>query len=520
MQSTPPAQLSLNLTTVPCENRYELRHLLLRVSLTAVFGTVSRSHSPIRQVSVEVLCLIFFFARSKPLPHLGSIDIHRQNLSIVRLTAVCSHWRSVAIEHGILWSNIAFTVSALPTIDCATTFLQRSKGTSLSVHIWDAIRTRRFPPRNSSHGALQNLLSLISSHRHRIAFLEVIEPSPGLFDAFQGPAENVSKMIIQGHPPMERSDPFSGKFPNIQHITLICPGPCRLRFLVNLTQVTLHNGSRRWDIDEFLDFVDGCSSLRSLSVIRYLCFYPGRDSTRTVPLPSLVDLRLNTCDTASILGHLTLPVTTVVSVCVNVKYVSKDFNSIFSCIPSKADHVRFLQNARSLTIVLDRVHRDFRISGFSGATLSFLLQLCGPVTRLDGDWVHRSLEAATNTLRFSEIDSLTLVTDSQNLPWEPWLCQFGRLSTLDVCCADIRGLVVALNYTRSGVPLCHTLRHLTIDVPQGGSWSHHASPLKSAIRLCKMQGGAISCLTINAHEWDGIRRLDPTWIELVRREGL
>lgn len=432
---------------------------------------------------------------------------------------MCRHWRSVAIEHAVLWSNIAFTTSALPTIDCATTFLRRSKDTSLYVHIRD-VTTARYSPARDPPYILSNLLSLISSQRHRIIFLEVIEPSIGLLNAFQGPAENVSQMIIQGRTPMQRSDPFSGKFPNVRQITLTCPGPCRLRSLTNLTQVTLHNGPRRWNIDTFLDCFDGCFSLRSLSVIRYLGFDPGRDPTRIVSLPSLIDLRLDTCDAASILGHLKLPDTTSVSICINVKYVSDDFNNIFSCIPSEIRRTNFLKNTKSLTIVFDKGNGDFHVSGLSGASLTFLFQLCGPLTQLGDDWVRRSLEAATNILPFSDITSLVLVADSTHVPWDLWLRQSSHLSTLDVCCADIRGLVVALNRMRGDVPLCHTLKDLSISVSHDKPLSPHASIMKSAIRLRKIRGNAVSCLTINAGEWDGIQRLDPTWTELVRRQGL
>ena len=426
----------------------------------------------------------------------------------------------MAIEHAILWSNIAFTTLALPTINCAATFLQRSKGTSLSVHVQGALTTSGAPSCNPPYDALSNLLSLISSQRHRIVFIEVIEPSVRFFDAFQGPAENVSRMFIQGRTPIQHSDPFSGKLPNVRQITIVCPGPCRLRSLTNLTQVTLHNGPRGWNIDTFLDFVDGCSSLRSLSVVRYLRFYPGRDSTRTVSLPSLANLRLDNCDTARILSHLKLQANTSVSICTNVKYISEDFNNIFSCIPSEISRINFLQCTRSLTIVFDRVHGDFHVSGFNGITLVFLFQLCGPLTRLDDNWVRRSLEGATNVLPFSDITSLTLVVDGAHVPWDSWLRQSNHISTLDICCPDIQELVMVLNRMRSGVPLCHYLRNLSINISHDNSWSHHANLLKSAIHLRKTWGSAMSCLTMNVCEWDNIRRLDPTWMELVRREGL
>ena len=474
--------------------------------------------SPIHQISVEILCSIFSFSRSNLQPHLGSFDVHRQNLSILRLTAVCRHWRLVAIDHAILWRNVAFTTSALPTIDCATTFLQRSKGTSLYVHIWDIPKPGRLPSHVPPRGALAHLLSLISSQRNRIVLLEVIEPSARLLDAFQGPAENISQLIVQGRTPRKHSDPFSAKLPNVQQITLIGPTPCRLGSLTSLTQVTIHSGPKKWNIDAFLDCVDGCSSLRSLSVIRYLGFRPGRDSTRTVSLPSLVNIRLDTCDTATILGHLNLPATASVSVCINVEHISNNFDNIFSCMPSEIDRISFLQNTRLLTIVFDKAHGDFHISGFDGATPVFFLQVCGPLTRLGGEWVHRSFAAAANVLPFCGITSLTLATESAHVPWESWLCQSGHLSTLDVRCADLGGLAAALKHMRGDVLLCHTLRNLSIEVPHD-SWSRHEGLLRSAILWRKTRGSALSSLAMNVGEWDNIRRLNPTWASLIRREG-
>ena len=43
--------------------------------------------------------MIFRLAKDRLRPHLGTVDLHHQNLSVVRLSAVCRHWRAVAIEH-------------------------------------------------------------------------------------------------------------------------------------------------------------------------------------------------------------------------------------------------------------------------------------------------------------------------------------------------------------------------------------------------------------------------------------
>ena len=501
------------------ENRYTSNHPPSTRPLTTSFRVTLRCRSPVSRISVEILCSIFSFSKSDLRPHLGSFDVHRQNISILRLTAVCRYWRSVAIDYAILWRNIAFTTTALHTIDCATIFLQRSKGTPLYVHIWDIPRPGHLHSHKPPRDVLAHLLSLISSQRNRIVLLELMEPSTHLFDAFRGPAENVSRLIVHGRTPIKRSDTFSAKFPNVQQITLISPTPCRLGTLASLTQVILHNGSRGWNIDAFLDCVDGCSSLRSLSIVRYLDFDQGRNSTKTVSLPSLVSIRLDTCDAATILSHLDLPTTVSVSICINTRHAPGNFDNIFSCMPSEITRVNFLQNTRSLTLVFDKAHGDFHVSGFNGATPVFLLQVCGPLVMLDDDWVRRSFAAATQTLPFSGITSLTLVAESTSIPWESWLCRFCHLTTLDARCTDLKGLAEALNCAENDVTLCPTLKDLSIEVPRR-SWFRHENLLESAILLRKASGSALSSLTVNADEWKDTRRLNPTWACLVRREGL
>ena len=149
----------------------------------------------------------------------------------------------------------------------------------------------------------------------------------------------------------------------------------------------------------------------------------------------------------------------------------------------------------------------------------FLLQIYGPLTLLEDDWVHRSFTAATHVLPFSGITSLTLVTESALVPWESWLCQSFHLSTLDARCADLKGLVEALIRTNGDASLCPTLKDLSIGVPRR-SWFRHENLLESAILLRKAHGNALSSLTVGADEWEDTRRLNPTWVRLVQREGL
>jgi len=147
--------------------------------------------------------------------------------------AVCHHWCLVVVDYAILWRNIAFTTSALSTINCATTFLQRSKRTSLHVHIWDI--SGHLPSHTPPQHALTHLLSLISSQQNHIVLLKVIESSIQLLNTFQGPANNISQLILQGCTSMNHLDPFFAKLPNVQQITLIYPTPCHLGSFTSLT---------------------------------------------------------------------------------------------------------------------------------------------------------------------------------------------------------------------------------------------------------------------------------------------
>ena len=264
----------------------------------------------INTVPVELLSSIFRLARAKSPPHLGTIDLHRQNLSIVCLSAVCRHWRAVAVGDAILWCNIAFSTSRLSTVKCATEFLRRSRNAMIAVQIFDIKNVISYVTEVS------DLVGNIVQQSDRIVKFEAVGLSQTIAKAFTFPACNLTRLIIHGRGAKEVPLIFGGRMPRLKRITLSNPSGWYLRMFPNVTGVELFSTWSRIRLSSLMDFLDGATNLEQLSLSGYCGF---RSEPRTAPrepvaLPSLRDLRFSLCKAPRILDHLDLPPSTRVSI--------------------------------------------------------------------------------------------------------------------------------------------------------------------------------------------------------------
>ncbi|KAJ8522339.1 hypothetical protein ONZ45_g1062 [Pleurotus djamor] len=83
-------------------------------------------HSYISQIPDEILSKIFIFIRDSALELYGSAD----QLSWLRLSAVCRHWRRITLATPALWSYIDFN-----SLDCAETMIERSKAVPITLKL-------------------------------------------------------------------------------------------------------------------------------------------------------------------------------------------------------------------------------------------------------------------------------------------------------------------------------------------------------------------------------------------------
>ncbi|KAJ8514995.1 hypothetical protein ONZ45_g7528 [Pleurotus djamor] len=104
------------------------------------------THSYISQLPDEILAMIFALSRDENIISAPGLPI--QWLCV---TAVCRHWRQVALDTPLLWSFIDFR-SDETSLDCATQFLERSKSAPLSL-------VASFSPTSNTIDRLKNLLT-------------------------------------------------------------------------------------------------------------------------------------------------------------------------------------------------------------------------------------------------------------------------------------------------------------------------------------------------------------------------
>ena len=328
----------------------------------------SRNASGVNNFPVELLCSIFRFAKAKPYPHLGTIDVHRQNLSVVRLTWVCQLWRNVAIQDSILWCNIAFSTSRLSTIRCATVFLHRSRGATLKVQIIN-IQTHG----TIAHTALvASLVDEIAVQSHRIVEFEAVGLSELVSEALVNRAENLVRLTITGHSSRELPIIFDGQIPRLKRLTLSNPAGWTLRLFQDVTKVALFCNGGNLRVNSLVSFLDGARNLEVLSLSRYQDYTTdNREVVRqSVALPSLRELNLSFCDASRILGCLDLPPSAHVSILTGSEHEGQH---IFQCLPNASSFWRFLSDTTSLTLTLNTTDNEFYLSTYHrGKSLCFL----------------------------------------------------------------------------------------------------------------------------------------------------
>ena len=119
--------------------RLQAKILLIEQKRTRLDGYLERYRSlaaPIWKIPDEVLGLIFGHLCDEH-ARLQKIGTEKHSVPVLRLSAVCSHWRSVLCSTPSFWSNfvVSFTADGILVFDAINLFLERSKQMLLDVSI-------------------------------------------------------------------------------------------------------------------------------------------------------------------------------------------------------------------------------------------------------------------------------------------------------------------------------------------------------------------------------------------------
>ena len=458
--------------------------------------------------------MIFRLASDELRPHLGTVDLHRQNISTVRLSAVCRLWRAVTIGDAVLWSNIAFSTSRLSTIRCATEFLRRSQRATLRVQIIDVQREIV-----SNIARVSTLMDEIARQSDRIANFEAVGLSPLVAEALVYPAKNLTRLTINGCGSEELPLVFGGQLPRLRRLALSNPSGWSLRAFPTVTKVIIYGNDQRVSIKSLADFLDGAGSLEQLSLSRLRGSRTDRQHPAQPPivLPSLRELRVAFCDSLRILGHLDLPSSARASI---LSSCETNNRHMLQCLPTEATFQPLLNNTQSLVVNLTAAGNGSHLITHRGGQSSCFLQVHDERRRLDEGWVPLTVDAITEFKPFYTIKSLVLTVEQCSVPWRKWFPQLAQIVTMDICSVDVEELVHELGrvHPNKDGPLCPSLRYLSLE-RKGCGPALDSSALKSCLLARSQARHPITCLRIRPQDWTAVDQMDLGWKALITSQG-
>lgn len=471
---------------------------------------MSDDNRPIKKLPTEILCRVFFSAAEFQYTTFDPSYLlpHRTNLVLVNITAVCKQWRSVALECAVLWTNIAFSTSAWPTIQCARVFLSRSKQSTLSVYVWDSRHVDNLEIARSS----KELLESISAQTHRISACQLSSPSPNFWRCWTLPAPNLRKLLVEGHGP-EVPPVFHGEFPQLETLTSQYCTTWPLGNYATLVYAELRNHNQHITLMVLLDALTGCTALERLTLEEYRRLGKGAPRLTPIRLPRLRQIEFLSCDSALILEHLEVPSLKDSVIIFN----SKHKRDILHALPTAQLNAPYFQEITSLTVDLSAHSVSNYVAGSRGNGLTaFCVGVYGVPSSETRRWTQLSFGAIASFAPLSNIRKLTLVTDAFVVPWELWLPNLSCVEELSVSCPKPDDLLVAL-LNSSPDNMLPLLRDLTIRRRGRYSMVDHTALMEFVLYRYRV-ARPLRQLRLHREEWEWIQRLDETWVLLAQSQ--
>ena len=458
--------------------------------------------------------MIFRLAKDRLRPHLGTVDLHHQNLSVVRLSAVCRHWRAVAIEDAVLWCNIAFSTSRLATIRCATEFLRRSRGAMLKVQIIDIQRDVIL-----NIARISTLMDEIAQQSDRIAKFEAVGLSALVAEALVYPANNLTHLTINGRGSEELYLIFGGRLPRLKRLVLSNPSGWLLREFPSVTKAIIYGGDQDISIRSLTNFLEGASNLEQLSLSRLRGLRSDRRHSPRPPiaLPSLRELRVAFCDSSRILGHLDFPPSAQTFI---LSGFEPNNRHMLQCLPAATSIRPLLNGIRSLIVALSTTGNESYLITHRNGQPSCYLQAFDDHRQFDQGWVPLTVNAITEFKPFHLIESLILSVERCPVPWRKWFPQLVRIVSMEVCSVNVEEVVHELGRTHPDQdgPLCPSLRYLSLE-RKGSGPALDSSDLMSCLLARSQVRHPITWLRVRTRDWTAVDRLDLGWKALIISQG-
>ena len=311
---------------------------------------------------VEIICDIFRHATR--LPKLNCDEksrvLFKEYLAgLFALTGSCSRWRAIALADPTLWTNIFVDVM---TPDLLLLHLERSAGLRLDVVITDL------------HPVTHSVLCK-EAHRFRSFIVDDVKLSPGLEDAFPGPASNLEELRIDAYPNYPSLGflvpIFNGSLPKLQSLQLRNVPFWPKGMFKGLRHLEFINGAQTLPlfIPLILDVLHASPLLETLSIDN-CCIIPDPRYVCTVaPLHHLRRLRATSDVVSNFLHLIDVPSTTSIEVVRSFYEVVGPVNAL-SCLHADLPWINFLDGTQDVIVLLNADTMSITIKNCHGGVIT------------------------------------------------------------------------------------------------------------------------------------------------------
>lgn len=299
---------------------------------------------------------------------------------------------------------------------------------------------------------------------------------------------------------------FGGAIPQIETLTSLCSIPWPLGDYTALRKAKLGNYEDHPSLPALLGALQGCGALEKLTLHGYIHMVQDGPSTTSILLPRLRRLKLFSSDSALILGQLEAP-SLVGPVAI---YDTNPRKHILGCLPTTQHSKPYLEGVVELRVVFkERLGMHSVAACRECGCTAFYVDAQGIGYQDRRMWIQSSIETVASSVHFSNIRTLTVVTDSITVPWAMWFSNLTQVRKLNVSCPRPEDVLNALLTTSSedGRPSCPSLRSIAIHRYGKYMIIDHVGLMELVLHRYQMNC-PLRRLTLRKDDWEWIQQLD------------
>ena len=476
-------------------------------------------------VPAEILCKILRLAKDSsvrpphPFPkppgvidHGSLAEVYSQNIDLVKMTHVSSRWRSVAVTCGDLWGSVVLVASDTSTVKSAGLFFVRSKGSVLSVYVWD-----HGDPSALSKDA-RGLVMKLASESRRIVTCELFSQSSAFWDTWIYPAPIIHKLMIGGKG-ITNTGLFSAELGQLRRFS--SSGPCGVLppgGHRTLTFADINASGSVASLGALLNAFRECEALEQLLLTGFSSLKTGDIPVVTISPPSLRVFTLTFCDTTTILRHINVPPSIQV-INISLRNPPED---LLSGLPENFRLARFLQGVERLTVHVRPRQGMFHLcADRSNSKFQLTIFIISSTGSLSLDWVSASLDEVVEFPPFSTTSSIHFSTDFYMRSWSPEFLRLPYLQYLDISCPTPESLVHALLHPviDDGLLARQVLKTVAFH-RCGPCVNPDCAALKRVVHSRRMGQNQLEEILLHRAVWGRMEASDPSWVDLLEPRGM